>query len=188
MDFERAIDTQRFRLLRIVAGLLVAVGLLSVGPVSRRFSLWACHTVESVLSRAEAAAQYLVIAKARILAAQRGGDWGRSQFFASSRPAVTTCEAVPSLPDLRRRLRALKFLLTDLPQHAERLLRRIDREIRGAGRARRRHPQPLTRVSTRLCRWRLAGDRIERPPDHRKRRLAAPLSLPPASGRKAQAV
>ena len=34
VDFEQALETQRHRLLRIIAGLVVLVGCLAVGPVS----------------------------------------------------------------------------------------------------------------------------------------------------------
>jgi len=127
VDIERALETQRLRLLRMVAGLVVLVGFLSAHPVSRGFSIWTCRFVGSILSRAEAAARYLVIAQARML-------------------------------------KALRAILMDLPRHALRLLRRIEKQSRVD--THQPSPYPDTRLSTSCHDWRLAGNRIDRPPDH----------------------
>jgi hypothetical protein len=65
-------EIQRQKLLRLVAGLLVAVAFVSAGPFSCAVAAWVSSVVSSVLSRAEAAAQCLVIVQARIIAARTG--------------------------------------------------------------------------------------------------------------------
>jgi len=159
---ERAIDTQRLRLLRLVAGLLVAVGILSVGPVSRGFSIWACEFVGSILSRAEVATRYLVVAQARRIAALRGGTVEMSRFSVPFAPEFPLCETQTTVRDLRLRLRALQAVLTNLPRHALRLMRRIGKRRRSGAQV---SPRPSTLFSGTLFDWRLAGIRIERPPD-----------------------
>lgn len=191
---ERAIETQRLRLLRIVAGLVAAVGVLSVGPVSRGFSVWACGFVGSILSRAEAAARYLVIAQARQIAARNGFDGDYSRFSVAFIPAFPACETDVSLCDIRQRLRAVQAVLMDVPRHALRLLRRIEKRMRRAAGADRPVPRPDAGLSASLRDWRLAENRIERPPDQIERQVdqACPrcraLHLPPVSGREAQTV
>ena len=165
MDMERAIETQRLRLLRLLAGLLVAIGFLSVGPVSRGFSDWACGFVGSVLSRAEAAARCLVIAQARLIAERMGSGIDRSLF---SMPAIhdfSDSDTDVSLSDLHRRLCALRALLSNLPRHALRLLRRIEKRKQGGALTDRRLPRFDPSISAALHPARRAGNRIERPPD-----------------------
>ena len=176
MDFERTLETQRLRLLRIVAGLLFAVGVLLVGPVSRGFSVWVCRSVASVLSRAELAARYLVIAQARMMAVQRGFDWDVRLFADSQASAAASSSAPPSVAACRARLWALRAVLMNLPRYAERLLRRIQAHLRG------RNPVPSLRfapiLSTALCASRRAALRIERPPD--KSGFVATFFSPPS--------
>jgi len=163
MDIERTLETQRHRLLRIVAGLVVLLGVLAVGPVSRQFSDWVLGFVECVLSRAEAAVQYLVVTQACLMAGQCGLDVKRSQIAMPFAPEWNSDEADVSLIDCRQRLRVLRLVLGDLPRHALRLLRRIARQCRGAGR------QLSVRFD--LCcaasvhDWHLPANCIERPPD-----------------------
>ena len=184
---ERAIETQRLRLLRLVAGLLVAVGFLSVGPVSRVFSEWACGFVGSVLSRAELASRYLVIVQARRIMAERDIALDFSLHLKRLPLAFDTPEAV-SRADCRSRLMALQAVLRDLPRHALRLLRRIKKQSHEAC-ADRARPRPDAPLSTSLHNWHLAESFIERPPDKIERqfdqasthRYLFPLS--PVSGR-----
>jgi len=164
VDFERTMETQRLRLLRLVAGLIVWLGFLSVGPVSRGFSEWACGFVGSVLSRAETAARYLVIAQAHQMAARIGFDGDRRQISESFAGAFVTDDPDVSLLECQRRLKALRAVLMDLPLHALRLLRRIEKQRRRAMRADQASPDMDADISESLCQWRLAGNRIERPP------------------------
>ena len=190
MVLERAIETQRLRLLRIIAGLLVAVGFLSVGPVSRSFSDWVCEYVDSILSRAELAGRYLIVAQARLMAARAGIDLDRNRFSECLIFDFTACEADFSLSECRARLKALQAVLFDLPGQARCLLRRIGKQKRSEERAARPLPRPAMRRSVSLRAWRLARTRIERPPDRtavRSRIYISPFShLPPANGREAQ--
>ena len=187
MDLERAIETQRLRLLRIVAGLLVAVGVLTIGPVSCRFSDWVLDFVRSILSRVETAARYLVIAQARLMGARGGLDSDQSQLLDSLASVFVAEETGDSLPGCRKRLKALLAVLTHLPRHAARLIRRIERQTRGAARACRLSHCFEKRLLASLGDGRLAETRIERPPD--KGLPHGPsFNLPPESGREALAV
>jgi len=165
VDMERAIETQRLRLLRLVAGLFVALGFLSVGPVSRGFLVWVCGFVDSVLSRAEVAARYLMIAQAK----QMGGEVDRGRLSEIFTHDFDRPETGISVADCRARLRALKAVLTDLPRHALRLLRRITNQSQREVSADQPLPRPGEWLIERLQNWRLARIRIERPPDQIER-------------------
>ncbi len=187
MDFERAIETQRLKLLRLVAGLVVLVGVLSLGPISRGFSISVCRFVGAMLSRAETAAQYLVIAQARLMESRSGSAIGQSRLSESLARAFVVDEKAVSLSDCRERLKALLAVLTHLPRHAARLIRRIEKQMWGFACAERFSPRFNKHRSAMLRAWRLAGPRIERPPD--KGLPVSPFpNLPPKFGREAQAV
>lgn len=164
MDLEQAIETQRLRLLRIVAGLVVLIGCLSVGPVSRGFSVWTCRFVGSILSRAEAAARYLVIAQARSMAV-RAGTGLRSEQISACLARVVMDDVEVSASECRQRLKALRAVLTNLPRAALRLLRWIEKQARRAVRSDRVSHNFEGRLSISLHDLQLAGTRIERPPD-----------------------
>ena len=165
MDFERTLEAQRLKLLRIVAGLFVVVGVLSVGPVSRGFSIWVCGFVGSILSRAEAAARCLVFAQVGSLIARSGMDLDRSRFSECLARVFIADDADVSLPDYRGRLKVLRTVLTDLPSHAARLIRRIQKHMRRMNRACRPLPRPDRNDLASLRVWTLTKVRIERPPD-----------------------
>ena len=187
MDIERTLETQRLRLLRIVAGLLVVVGFFAVGPVSRGFSDWVTRYVGSVLSRAEAAARCLVMTQACVIAARGGLAVDRGLLSAALAPEWSAEKPETSLAECQRRLQALRAVLLDVPRHALRLLRRIEKHMRRALRAARLSPCPGLCPSASLSGWRLGVIRIERPPDK-----ASPASLifspPPDPRREAKAV
>ena len=150
MDCERTLEAQRLKLLRIVAGLFVVVGVLSVGPVSRGFSIWVCGFVGSILSRAEAAARCLVFARASSMIAGSGIELDRSRLSESLARAFVANEAGVSLSDCRVRLKELSAVLTNLPGHAVRLIRRAQKHMRRTiridqllPRLDRNHPAPL---------------------------------------------
>ena len=165
MDFEQAINTQRLRLLRMVAGLLALVGFVSVAPFSRGFTGSICQFVASILSRAEAAAQLLVIAQARRMGAGAGIDTDRRLISERLARAHAAEDADISLAMCRRRLKALRSVLMDLPRCSLRLLRRIEKRARRALCADRPLHGFQARLADTLCAWRLAPSRIERPPD-----------------------
>ena len=177
MDFERTLETKRLRLLRLVAGLIVLLGFVSVGPVSRVFTGAVCGFVGSILSRAEACAQYMVIVQARLMVARNGMNWDRSRFSEPLARVFLAEETDVSLSECRARLRALRALLLNLPRHALRLIRRIERQMRRAAQTKQTSPCPAGHPFAWLCEWHLAAIRIERPPD--KIRAAFPLISPP---------
>jgi len=72
-----------------------------------------------------------------------------------------------SVSECRARLKVLRGVLMDLPRHALRLLRRIEKQIRRAIGADQPSPGWAEALPASLCHWRLPGNRIERPPDHR---------------------
>ena len=164
MDFEQAIETQRLRLLRLVAGLIVLLGFLSVGPVARGFSVSVCRFVGSVLSRAEAAARYLVMAQAHSMVAQSGFHVRQSQLSACFERVFAADESDLSVAECQRRMRVLRAVLKDLPRSARSLLRQIAKHARRTGRVLPVSPRPEARLPAPLCAWRLAQARIERPP------------------------
>ena len=164
MDFQQALEIQRFRLLRLVAGLAVLLGVLSVGPVSRCFSVSICRFVGSVLSRAETAARYLVIAQARSMVARSGIEVDQREIFACLDRVLIQDDDDVSLSDCQRRLNGLRAVLRDLRRSALRLLRWIEKQNRRT--LQTRQPSPCTaHLSASLRDWKLATVRIERPPD-----------------------
>ncbi len=187
MDLERGIETQRLRLLRLVAGLVVLLGFLAVGPVSRGFSEAVCGYVGSILSRAEAAGRFLVIARARLMVARTGLNWDQSRFSDACAHAVTADDTGVSLADCRARIRALRAVLTDVPRHALRLIRRIEKRMCDGAGSPRILPRPEKRVSGPCRDWRLAATRVERPPDKHATASCPACYLSPMSGREAKA-
>lgn len=177
MEFETALETQRLKLLRLLAGWLAAVAFLAALPFSPALSRWVGGVVLSVLARAEAAAQYLVIAQARLIAAQTGRAVDSERFSDFRIPSGADRASAGSLTDLRLRLEALRVLLEDLPRFALRLLRRAEKRAGRLGGTRLTAPRPVTGDPEALCPWRLARLRIERPPDKtsfESRRFAPP--------------
>jgi len=187
VDVERTLETQQLKLLRIIAGLAVVLGVLAVGPVSRWFSEWTLGFVGSVLSRAEAAARYLFMTQAYLILRERGVDLDRNQISEALGAELIVDAPDVSLPECRRRLKTLRALLMDLPRHALHLLRRIEKRYRRAPRSDQNLSRTDMRRSSPLNAWRKTALRVERPPD--KNWFAAPsLSLPPDAGREAMAV
>jgi len=190
VDFQQAIETQRHRLLRIVTGLVVMARVWSVAPVADGVFVWLREFIDSVLSRAELAAQNLVIAEAGLMATRLGSDVDRRRFFAAPLSDVTQPETIVSLPDLQARLKALQALLHDLPRHGLRLLRRAEKRARRTLRpspATQNAPSSAVSIFT-IGAERLPMNRVERPPDKRGRYLQMRPSLPPVFGREAMAV
>ena len=165
MDFERTRETQRLKLLRIVAGLFVVLGVLAVGPVSRWFSEWTLGFVGSVLSRAEAAARHLLMTRVYLIARQSDLDLDRNQIAEALAAALIVDAPEVSLPECRRRLKTLRALLMDLPCHALRLLRRIAKQCRRSAPMDRDLARPDMRRSIPPRAWQRIAFRVERPPD-----------------------
>ena len=117
---EGAIETQRLKLLRLLAGLAVALGFLSTAPVAVGWSRWVRSVVFSVLRRAESAAHSLEFAQACVDAKK---CVGQPQHSLPYDPAFEADDEPPSLAVLRRRTNALWRILEDFPRHGHRLLR-----------------------------------------------------------------
>ena len=164
MEIEQGISTQRLRLSRLVTGLLVVVAFLSAAPFSCAYRTWLRRALLSILTRAEYAAQCLVMVQARILAVQAGVR-DRNTLFAAAREhlhnlASSPEEDLPSFRALRRRLRELQAVLANLPRYALRLLRRLLGAGTGSGRGRF-----VVCTEMRPRALRLGGDVLDRPPD-----------------------
>jgi len=174
LQIEHGIATQRLRLSRLVAGLLLAVNFLSFLPFSSESRHWLQRALLSVLTRAECAAYYLVIAQAGVLAVRAGVFERPSQFYAAmgdlGGPDFSSCEAGSYFAPLERRLKILRAMLADLPRYAVRLLRRV--LSAGESRTRARGASFAVGFEVRLSGLRLAAEPIEKPPDK------APVPLP----------
>ena len=158
---ERALETRRLRLLRLLAGLLLVVGFVSSAP-SSEFRRWIACAVTSALFRAELAVQYLVIVQARLIARRIGSDVDRKWLFDCAGLRRAEDESAVSFAVLRQRILALRAVLSDISRQGRRLLRRAQKAMRHAARsafcAKRRVPNQLAR-------WRLCAAHPERPPD-----------------------
>ncbi len=161
---ERALEVQRHRLLRVLVGLVLAVGFLSAGPVSHAFSRWVREGLSSLLSRAELATQYLVVVQARLIAERSGESLDLQKMIDIAHSNSARAGSEDCVCSLRRRLRAVQTLLNDLPRQGQRLLRRIERAMRRvvSGALALLCPEPQPSFDTA---WRIAQTRIERPPD-----------------------
>jgi len=179
VDFEQTIETQRLRLLRVVAGLALLLGVLSLGPISRCFSISVCQFAAAILSRSEAAARYLVIAQARAMLGQSGIRVTQNQLFACHERVFVADENDVSLADGQRRLRVLRAVLKDLSRAAYRLLHQIAKQAKRTG-TRAALLFPIIRLDAALCDWQLIRTRVERPPDKADLipKITVPLSDP----------
>ena len=118
VEMERALETQRLALLRLLAGLVLVLRLVSFAPVVSLLPRWVRLHVSSVLIRSESATQSLVYVAAIVFCGHRGAWPGL--------PARV--EVLPeggySAEVLLRRIAALRAVLEDLPRYAKRLLKR----------------------------------------------------------------
>jgi len=176
VDIERTLETQRLKLLRIVAGLVVAVGFLALGPVSRVFSERGLGFVGSVLARAEAAARNLVITQVCLIAGRRGLALDCSLMVALSGADLVPEDTDVSWAACQRRLKVLRAVLSNLPRQALRLLRRIAKHARRKVRSHSQRFDPCHSISLRG--GRRVAIRIERPPDKRCFSSLSILPLP----------
>ena len=118
MDFERAIETQRVKLLRLLTGWVVMLGVLSGGPLALPVPRWVCAIFQALLVRAELGAQYLIQVSAFT---QTSG--GAIAAVSALRPPSENSDTVPSAQSLLQRMCALRNVLENLPRHARRMLR-----------------------------------------------------------------
>ena len=157
LEMERALETQRAALLRILSGLVFVLALVSQMPVVSLVPRWVCAYASSVLSRAEAAANSLVFVVACVLFGNRAAavPMDRPPLVSEALP-----ENSPSIDGLMRRIAALRAILNDLPRYARRLVKRYTREIVAVSIERPAMPAVLC-----LPRQTPTRARIERPPD-----------------------
>ena len=118
VDLKRALETQRVKLLRLVTGWVVMLGILSGGPLAVPLPRWVRAFFETLLIRAEYAAQDLVRVSTYLQA-----NSGLVDPVGLPRPCSEPNEDVPSALELIQRMKALRDVLEDLPRHARRLLR-----------------------------------------------------------------
>ena len=183
MDLERAVETQRDALLRLLARLLFLVEVIACTPVSGRIPRWVSSMVSGVLHRAEMATGYLLIACARVLVA-KGMSGGLQKIPAPKDAApvlVWDCiretahfslDDAVSASGLLMRIRALRAVLENLPREALRLLQRhadarfARRKMVFGDRQVCDFERSIMPAMARLC-----AARLERPPD---KALSAP--------------
>ncbi len=120
MEIERALETQRVKLLRLLTGWFAVVVLLSVGPFAA--PRWARVFLDDLLVRAEFAAQCLVRVSAGLQADARWAVVAEVPSLSES----DSVDGVPSTAVLIRRMKALRRLLQDLPRYGRRMLRPLD--------------------------------------------------------------
>jgi hypothetical protein len=173
---EYAINTQRLALIRLLAGWEVVIGVMSLpifsGAVARRV----LGFVSSLLSRAELAAGYLVVATVQNLSARGvitvAGFKTKAQTDAMAARlfgAVHEPEASLTVREVQRRIWALRRILANLPRAALRLLRKLSKD----GRAHKADaPYCSTPVDGAMAKAALRQDRrVERPPDKQRAHL-----------------
>jgi len=121
---ERALETQRLKLLRLLAGLAMALGLVSLAPAVSMLPRWIRSYVASVLFRAESAVQSLVIVAAcGVLRDRATGSLTGLSF--PPLPIAALPEGASSSAALLRRIRVLQAVLEDLPRHAKHMIARM---------------------------------------------------------------
>jgi hypothetical protein len=158
VDIETALHTQRFRLLRLLAGLVFALKVVSFMPAASMMPRSVRRSFSAIILRAEAAAQCLVVVCARLL-------FGRSAVEAAigRAPIPRPFEILPddgfSNAVLLRRIAVLQTVLRDLPRYARRLMKRCSRA--------RKAPSPygMPTIGTFPARLMARDARIDRPPD-----------------------
>ena len=162
---ERALETQRLALLRLLTGLAVALGLVAFAPAVSLLPRWVRSYVASALMRVESAVHSLVIVAAcGVLREQVAGSMAGLSFPPLKRAALTDNSA--SSAALLRRIAQLRAVLESLPRHARRMIARMMKP----------KTEPL---APSVC-WELQAGvlvvaeaplaaRIERPPDKRRR-------------------
>ena len=166
MDFERALETQRLALLRLLAGLAVAVWFVSCLPVVSMVPRQVRSVVASILIRAESAAASLVYVAALVLARRDGIAIANVPM---PNPALSGGDL--SAKVLLRRIAALRAVLDDLPRHAKRLIQRYLRE-REDQRLDRTHPLTASKDNPSVLANMAPLGRMDRPPDKRWRAAA----------------
>ena len=164
MEMERALETQRLALLRLLAGLAAALRLVAFAPAVSLMPRWVQSYVASLLERLESAAHSLVIVTAcGVLRRQGMRSMGGLSF--PPLPVRALTEDASSCAALLRQINQLRAVLEDLPRHAKRMIRRMLRP-----KAERCAPSVYGGACASVLVVAEAPiARIERPPDKRRR-------------------
>lgn len=169
VEIERALEIQRAKLLRLLAGWLVIVEWMPFAPFVGDAPRWLRSFLGALVTRAEFAAQSLVIVSARLQAQNGRGIlvMAQSRSFAFANVDASRFGDVPSSKALAHRMRALRALLEDLPRAGHRFLRRCEdrRTAQASDAARPFEREPFALSPERLLRAAPFERRIERPPD-----------------------
>ena len=122
MDFERAMETQRLKLLRILTGLALVVVFVARIPAVSMMPRWVCAAVLAQLVRIESAINSLIIVASVAVCGYRG----EALRLPSPAHLDRSGRDVP-IAGLLRKIARLQAILDDLPGHARRLMRRMTR-------------------------------------------------------------
>ena len=163
MNLERALEAQRVKLLRLLTGWFAVVALLSGGPFALPLPRWVRAFLRDMLTRAEYAAQCLVLVSARLQAGDRGVAVQNAPVSFLPLLSVQPVEDVPSTQILLCRMRALRRLLETLPRHGRRLLRSARPKKVAGPSAFWRHPKRGFAAMVAVPQW--IAPEVERPPD-----------------------
>ena len=164
MEMEQALETQRAKLLRLLAGWFSLLEWLSFGPFQIELPRWVRVFFADLVIRAEFAAQSLIVVSAR-LSAKNSLD-GSSPTVHALQPlakVVESADDVPSTATLLQRIKALRAALENLPHQRVRPLRH--RTKRQVASCRCKPNDPFVAEGWGLHDLALVRPRIERPPD-----------------------
>ena len=122
MDFERAMETQRLKLLRILTGLALVVVFVARIPAVSMMPRWVCAAVLAQLVRIESAINSLIIVASVAVCGYRG----EALRLPSPAHLDRSRRDVP-IAGLLRQITRLQAILDDLPGYARHLMRRMTR-------------------------------------------------------------
>jgi len=124
VDISAALETQRLRLLRLLAGLVCIVQFVSLAPLVSMLPVKIRAYVSAVLDRAEAAVNCLVIATASIRYGYRVP--APTNDIPSPMDVAKLSECHTTTENLLHRIRVLRTVLENLPRYAKRLMKRLE--------------------------------------------------------------
>jgi len=182
---ERALETQRVKLLRLLAGWVAVVEVLSLGPLQIELPRWVRSFFVSILTRAEFAAQSLVFVSA-CLSRKNGSRGSVREGSAASREMpravpIGCADDVPSTKALLHRMNALRALLRGLRRHRFRLTQRraVGRNPRSVGCSRSLRDRWIMLAPWPVRDARVIQPKVERPPDKSCQLSVRSLDVPP---------
>ena len=120
MDLDRALETQRLKLLRLLTGWIVILEVLSLCSLGLPLPRWVRAFFETLLLRAEWATQCMVRVSACVTFQQA---WDAANDRQRLAPRGDRADDVPTARALLQRMAIVRKMLDDLPGYARRLLR-----------------------------------------------------------------